>query len=104
MNCVTINREIERLISNKMQTIGKKSGKEYGTLVHGNRMISNLVFARVPVSKTDLIGVTNLKIELAFEDVLAKMGTAISTHFQDNILATLFKNKTKCDTIKQLCV
>jgi hypothetical protein len=103
LNCLIINRQIENLIAQKIDSLGKKSGKEYGILVHGNRMIASLSFDKITVSKTDIMDVYSLNIDSIFSDTLNKMSIAVTSQFSDNFLATLFKNKTKCDTIKDLC-
>lgn len=103
LNCVTINRRIEKLITQKIDSLSKKSGKEYGILVHGNRMLASLIFDKVKISKTDIVDPDSLDVDSTFVEVLSKMTYVITTQFSDNFLATLFKNKTKCDVIKVLC-
>ena len=103
LNCLVINRQVEKLIAQKTESLGRKSGKDYGILVHGNRMIASLVFDKIDVSKTDIMDPSTVNLDSVFTETFTKMVTAVNTQFADNFLATLFKNKTKCDTIKTLC-
>lgn len=103
LNCISINREIEALISQKIDSLGRKKGKDYGILVHGNRMISNLIFDRINVSTTVIMQTSTLGLENLFTDTFSKMSEVINNQFADNFPATLFKNKSKCDIIKLFC-
>lgn len=101
-NCVKVNRVIEGAILEEIENLSKKSGKKYGTLVHGNRIISQLTFHELGLSKElneldfepdDLdIKQATLKMINAVEDQLEKK-------FPENILGTLFKNTSKCTLI-----
>ncbi len=102
-NCIQINREVERLIALKIDTLDRRSGKEYGILVHGNRMISSFVFQKIKLSNSDILNIENLNLDQYFQEVLIKITTAINSNFADNFLATLFKNKTKCDILQRMC-
>lgn len=101
-NCVQINREIERIIAQKINTLGKKSGKEYGILVHGNRMLSMLICKRLPISRNEVMKMDDINIAALVDTILPKMAAAITTNFSDNFLATLFKNKSKCDQLEAI--
>lgn len=102
-NCVEINRKIEELIEERVQALDRKAGKEYGILIHGNRIISMLVFNELKVSTTELIQVDNLDVNVLFDDVMERLKQVISKNFSENFLATLFKNKTRCEQIELLC-
>ncbi len=103
LNCVNVNREIENIISRKLSILNKKAGKEYGILVHGNRMISMLIFEKINVASSEIQKIEDLKLEPIIEEVVQKMMEAINKEFSDNFLATLFKNKAKCETLEQMC-
>jgi hypothetical protein len=102
-NTIQINRKIEKLISDRLSSMDKKTGKEYGILVHGNRMISMLVFKQLKVLNSEIIKIEDLNIETHFKEVVKKMTTAVTKNFSDNFLATLFKNKAKCEKLEELC-
>lgn len=101
-NCVKVNRIIERVISEEIQKLSKKSGKKYGTLVHGNRIISQLTFHK--------LGAGNKLNTLDFEpndeditrvtlDMIGQVEQQLEEQFPENILGTLFKNTSKCTSI-----
>jgi hypothetical protein len=102
-NCIFINRKIEELITNKISSLDRKAGKEYGILVHGNRMLSLLIFQKINISYSDLMKIDDLNLEHQFQLVLNKMKTSIDSSFSENFLPALFKNKSKCDALAILC-
>lgn len=104
LNCVVVNREIENIISRKLSTLDKRAGKEYGILVHGNRMISMLTIKKLNIYRSEIQNTALLNLEDIMEDVVQKMMTAINKEFSDNFLATLFKNKAKCEMLEQMCL
>lgn len=99
-NSIAINREIEKLIHERISSLTKKSGKEYGVLVHGNRMLATLVFKKLKPSSSEILNVELLKISPLFTQLKEKMVKVISRDYADNFLATLFKNKGKCDLLE----
>jgi len=98
-NTVLLNREIEKIILERIASLSRKSGKEYGTLIHGNRMLAMLIFKKLTINTSEIMTVEPPNIQFAFNEVKEKMIQVINTHFSDNFLATLFKNKSKCDQL-----
>lgn len=97
-NAVRVHREIEKWIDKKKASISKKSGPRWGTLVHGNRILSAAVFGRIGTSKL-LQPIGSFDQDLAAADlskvcgeVHAKMVTAIDEYYSGKFLAVLFKN------------
>lgn len=90
LNCVKVNREIERLLSDRLNSLDKRAGKEYGVLVHGNRMISMLVFKKTKISNTDIMDIKGLNLDVIFEEVVQSMINAVNVKFPDNFLG-MFK-------------
>lgn len=66
-------------------------------------MISLLIFNKVRVSTTETVDISLIPIAELFSESLSKLKTAISSKYSDNFLGTLFKNKTKCDELAELC-
>lgn len=99
-NAVLLNREIEKWIEQKKGSIGKKSGTEWGALVHGNRILSAAVFNKFGTSKllqpissfTSSLAASNLTT--ICDDAHTKMVTGIESHYNGKFLAVLFKNPT----------
>jgi len=99
-NAVLLNREIEKWIEQKKGSIGKKSGTEWGALVHGNRILSAAVFNKFGTSKL-LQPISSFQSSLAAsnltvicDDAHKKMVTGIESHYSGKFLAVLFKNPT----------
>jgi hypothetical protein len=97
-NCALTQRAIDAWIDKKKYLHPKKSGTTWGILVHGNRILAAAVFARVPPATLEQpissfpTELQKLDIPAISADVLAKMTTAIQTHYPSNFLAVLFKN------------
>lgn len=101
-NCVRVNRVIERVILEEIQKLSKKSGKKYGTLVHGNRIISQLTFYKLALGNA----LNNLDFEpdeshikQVTLDMISELEQQLEDQFPENILGTLFKNTSKCTSI-----
>lgn len=97
-NATITHRMIENWIERKKRNLTKKSGAEWGSLVHGNRILSSAVFKKYGIAK--LLQPINeyswaLKqneVDAICDDVHIKMTTAIQTHYAGKFLAVLFKN------------
>lgn len=101
-NCVKVNRIIEKVISEEIQKLSKKSGKKYGTLVHGNRIISQLTFHTLDLD--DKLNNLNFEpndshIKQVTLDMINDVEQQLEEQFPENILGTLFKNTSKCTLI-----
>ncbi|MFC9777162.1 AIPR family protein [Paenibacillus chitinolyticus] len=101
--CVQIQRLIDASLSNILATI-PKSGINYGVAVHGNRMISMLVFKALDPSKLKEVNF-NFKViteELIFDythKYYHEINKVISANYPQDTMAVLFKNRTKCTDI-----
>lgn len=103
-NCVKINRIIENHLWNKISKIGKRSGKKYLLLVHGNRMVSMLTISSLFTSKLLTENTFNIDKKVIADRVdliVSKMEMFVNKNYQDNLLATVFKNVTKCSEIEK---
>jgi len=98
-NSVILNRLIISSINNIIGSINKRTGKDYGILVHGNRMISLIVFSKLNVSNNTLSPYDVSYVEQLTNEAFSKIKVSIYRNFPDSILGTLFKNKSKCDAI-----
>jgi hypothetical protein len=96
-NATIANRAIEKWIEMKKKT-AKRSGPAWGALVHGNRILSSVVFSKYGAAKLSQSikdFSTTFKysdIEPLCEDAYNKMVAGINTHYQGKFLAVLFKN------------
>ena len=98
-NCVKIVRIIEAILQNKINGLGKKSGKKYLLYTHGNRIIEMFVL-KIEFKPTELkqkeLNIDRLQISKCIDNVIPLMEEFIFSNYPDNFLATLFKNNTKC--------
>ncbi len=105
-NVVRIVRVIEENLENEIHKLPKKSGRKYGILVHGNRIIELLVISKLHLSlevkdpsfilDKKLIGDTTIIC-------IEKLCSVIEDKYKDSMLGTLFKNSSKCKRIVELC-
>lgn len=98
-NAVIFTRSVDELLSRKIKEKKFKSGKTYGVLVHGNRMLTHLVAKKMQIN--DLLNNKDYKVEqeellIELNSVICKTEEFIKKRYPDNYLATLFKNSTKC--------
>lgn len=101
-NSVKIVRKIEAILRSKASELGRASGRDYGILVHGNRMIALKTITELNIkSQLNNIDFTidDSLLENKVIDVVARMNEFLNTNYPDNILGTLFKNSTKCTSL-----
>lgn len=95
-------RYIDKLIIEEINKLEKYSGKQYGILVHGNRMLALLTFSALKIyeqkSNSSFV-VKEEELRLAFHDILPALEQEISSHYSDKLLGTLFKNQSLCKEI-----
>ncbi|WP_270797057.1 hypothetical protein [Aeromonas sp. QDB11] len=101
-NVVKCLRELDRILLVKISALGKKSGRDYGVLVHGNRLIQQIVFTSLNISKlaNDYnFNVNEVKFEECMTKIVSNLSIQIQADYSDKILGTLFKNTTICKTL-----
>ena len=108
-HCVLFHRMVERRISERVKSLGKRSGKKYGVLVHGNRLIAAAVFQRQALSPS--LGDQGLELGKHYETVkdivdyvVGVLRKEVGTRHPDNFLAVVFKNPTKSKVLFDQCV
>ncbi|EJL6563020.1 AIPR family protein [Vibrio cholerae] len=106
-NVVKSLRLVETLLNKKIESLSKKSGRDYGVLVHGNRMIALLVFSDLDLNKfanNYEFDTTKLEFEKSFKKIVEKLSQQIEKEYADKILGTLFKNTTICKDLYSKCI
>jgi len=106
-NSVTALRVIENAISNEVTKIGRKSGKHYGLLVHGNRMIALLAMKEIDISnaaKKYDFRINEGELETVTVGASQKVKDFIDKNYPDKVLGTLFKNTSICKKLYQKCI
>lgn len=92
-------RYIEQLIAKELAAIPKKSGRAYGILVHGNRMLALLTLSKCGIHQTKnegKIALEQSQIRETFNLMKESLEREIANHYPDKLLGTLFKNQTIC--------
>lgn len=107
-HCVLFHRMIEQRLLENLNSLEKRSGKKYGVLVHGNRLIAAAVFRRLSVSPP--LGDPTLKtpdyyeaIKSIVDDVVDILAAEVGVRHADNFLAVVFKNPTKSKILFDHC-
>lgn len=101
-NCVIVDREINRILKEAIEKLPRKSGKRYGLLVHGNRIISSLVIKKLNLrNEMEIVDfkLDSTSLEKEVEAIIIEMARILNEQYSDNILGTLFKNISKCNDI-----
>ncbi|HNW97886.1 MAG TPA: AIPR family protein [Bacteroidales bacterium] len=101
-NAVKTVRKIEAIIRKEITLLGTYSGRQYGLLVHGNRMIAlktiNELNLKSQLQKIDY-KIDDSILEAKVKDIISRMTYYIDTKYTDSILGTLFKNSSKCSDL-----
>ena len=99
-NCVRTQRIIDTAIRNKETSL--ESGKDQGILIHGNRIISLLIFENLDTNKykTGTFNFDNpaliSKMEEKVGEYFLKIKNIIDNDYSNAMIPTLFKNGSKC--------
>jgi hypothetical protein len=98
-NSVQTIRKIETIIKSQISLLGRNSGRQYGILVHGNRMIELKTIEelnlKASLAKIDY-SIDDIVLEVKVLDVISRITTFLDANYPDSILGTLFKNSSKC--------
>jgi hypothetical protein len=106
-NVVRCLRKIEKLLSDRVTLLTKKSGRDYGVLIHGNRVIALLVFSDLNIRKVADeydFQLDDGSFETSFEKIVMNLTQQIESHYADKILGTLFKNSSICKDLYDKCI
>jgi hypothetical protein len=104
-NATVMNRAIENWIERRKRGLAKKSGPQWGVLVHGNRALAAAVFRRSgPTVLTKTIAsfadwLKQVEIDTVCEKVYLRMVEDIQLHYSNKFLASLFKNPTMTKSV-----
>jgi len=97
-NATVTLREIEGWIERRKKKLSKKSGAQWGVLVHGNRILAAAVFKKFGIPKLSqpiadfAAELSPSDIELDCEVVLKLIADEIEHNYKGKFLAVLFKN------------
>lgn len=105
-NAVKVNRAIDAILSQTINELPRKSGRKYGLLIHGNRIVSLLVMKKLNYArlmKQPDFTIDQSILQESVVSVIDDIFDVLETHYSDNILGTLFKSPTKCSDLIQKC-
>lgn len=101
-NCIELNRYVENYLKEKIKQLPRKAGREYGVLIHGNRVIEMVCIKRLNLkdrlASTDF-NIASYDINTTVDQITNEIVDYLKAHYQDSFLATLFKNATKTDEL-----
>lgn len=104
-NSVLFVRIVDSYLEQLVKALPKKSGKEYGIMVHGNRFLTHIVARKNLKSDEIKFGIVDFdegEIHKEIDKVIKLIEKFIEQYYSDNFLATLFKNLTKCKHLESL--
>jgi tRNA U34 5-carboxymethylaminomethyl modifying GTPase MnmE/TrmE len=107
LNSVKTLREIERVLASEISELDKKSGKYYGLLVHGNRMIALLVMKELGVAnaaKNYEYLIDENVVSEKVKSIIVKTNNFVTEKYSDKVLGTLFKNASICKELYSECI
>ncbi len=99
-NSVKIAREVDQIILSEIEKLDRKSGRKYGILVHGNRMIALLTVLKLrlksEMNKIDF-EIDKVLMSKTVKEIIEQINTFLIEKYPESILGTLFKNSSKCN-------
>ena len=108
---VLILRAVETCLDTTIKSLQKQNGREYGVLVHGNRLIASMVFDLFDHSKIINIGCNTFSIDDEIEwinkttqSLCELLKSEVENHYKGGMLATIFKNPAKSKMLHSECL
>jgi AIPR protein len=97
---VEVLRSVEEALSQARKTL---EGRDRLIAVHGNRLVANLVFKRLPQNALEyssaVFAASLAEVPQLAPDILEKVRAVVAADYPTNYPASLFKNATKCRDI-----
>ena len=101
-NAVKVIRYIENYLKKRVESIGKSIGREYGLLVHGNRIIALMTISQLGLKKnldSYDFEIDENKLNPTIDSIVINLLNYLDTHHKENVLGSLFKNSKKCSAM-----
>lgn len=99
-NSVKIARNITLHVQKEIDKLPKHSGREYGLLIHGIRIITLLTQIKLNL-KSNLnrldFEIDDNKVRETVVEVIEEITVFLNKKYPDSIIGTLFKNSSKCN-------
>jgi len=108
-HAVLVQRLIDSKLAQTIKNLERRSGKRYGVLVHGNRLLASILFARLKVARelaaANFAAVNyDASIERELMQAVDLITGELSQRFADSFPAVVFKNPTKSKILFDICV
>lgn len=107
-NSVRLYRFLDQQVKNEVKKLNRKTGRWYGLLTHGNRIVALHFFDKLPFKFHDLCSISFKYDSGVLAEIASKaindVYQCVEHNYPDNMLGTLFKNFTKCRDIYKNCL
>jgi hypothetical protein len=101
-NSIKTVRKIDEILYSKIRSLGQRNGRDYGMLIHGNRIIALITIKKLglkqSLSNSDYI-INEVDLRNKVDETVNEISRKLNQSYPDSILGTLFKNGTKCADI-----
>jgi len=92
-----------------VKEIDKRSGKQYGVLIHGNRLLASVVFTRLKITQNladpEFIAAGHsVAIATEVKRAILLITQKLTQEYPDNFPAVVFKNPTKSKVLFDACI
>ncbi|MBN9399125.1 MAG: AIPR family protein ['Candidatus Kapabacteria' thiocyanatum] len=108
-HAVQIQRLIDMELRRMVKEIDKRSGKQYGVLIHGNRLLASVVFTRLKITQNladpEFIAAGHsVAIATEVKRAILLITQKLTQEYPDNFPAVVFKNPTKSKVLFDACI
>ena len=108
-HAVLVQRLIESKLALSIESLEKRSGKRYGVLVHGNRLLASIVFARLKISQklvdaSFIADIYDSEVERELVQAVDLITVELTKRFAESFPAVVFKNPTKSKVLFDVCL
>lgn len=98
-NCVLATRGVEKVLVKKVSELPKRSGRNYGLLIHGNRIITMLTIKKLGLQVRAMkpnFSIDENELETTVTEIISVLQNQLDIDYPDAMMGTLFKNQSKC--------
>ncbi len=106
-NCVQAVRSIEKAIQKGISELPRKSGRKYGLLIHGNRIITLVVMLKMGLAsqcKNSELSIDDIEVDKNTRLAVDALFSQLEKMYPESMMGTLFKNSSKCRDLVNSCV
>lgn len=100
-------RSIEKAIQKGISELPRKSGRKYGLLIHGNRIITLVVMLKMGLAsqcKNSELSIDDIEVDKNTRLAVDALFSQLEKMYPESMMGTLFKNSSKCRDLVNSCV